>query len=99
MITRIISLPAQRPRIHLRGAGFCSTMGRLMTVVTSQIVPVILVNAGADGVVTMLRLMAVQAIAVAALGIETRQQPLEALRPGPVKSSAIEAALPRWPRN
>ena len=68
--------------IRMRGAGFCNTMGRLMTIVTPQIVPVIFVKAGVVGVVTMLAaLLLIQAIAVAFFGIETRQQSLEALRP------------------
>ena len=68
--------------IRMRGAGFCNTMGRLMTIVTPQIVPVIFVKAGVVGVVAMLTaFLLVQAIAVALFGIETRQKPLEALRP------------------
>jgi len=68
--------------IRMRGAGFCNTMGRLMTIVTPQIVPIIFVAAGVLGVVAMLSaLLLVQAVAVAFFGIETRQQSLEALRP------------------
>jgi MFS transporter, putative metabolite:H+ symporter len=87
--------------IRMRGAGFCNTMGRLMTIVTPQIVPMIFVNAGVVGVVTMLAvLLLIQAIAVAAFGIETRRQPLEALRPGQDGASTvtIDAAVPRSPR-
>jgi putative MFS transporter len=40
--------------IRMRGAGFCNTMGRLMTIITPQIVPVIFVRAGVVGVVGML---------------------------------------------
>jgi putative MFS transporter len=68
--------------IRMRGAGFCNTMGRLMTIVTPQIVPIIFVAAGVLGVVVMLSaLLLVQAVAVAFFGIETRQRSLEALRP------------------
>jgi MFS transporter, putative metabolite:H+ symporter len=88
--------------IRMRGAGFCNTMGRLMTIVTPQIVPLIFVDAGLLGVVTMLAaLLLIHAIAVAAFGIGTRRQPLEALRPGQVHPSAmaIEAAMQRSSRN
>ena len=68
--------------IRMRGAGFCNTMGRLMTIVTPQIVPFTFLRAGVVGVVAMLSaLLLIQAIAVAFFGIETRQRSLEALRP------------------
>ena len=68
--------------IRMRGAGFCNTMGRLMTIITPQIVPVIFVRSGVLGVVGMLAaLLLIAAIAVAFFGIETRQQSLESLRP------------------
>ena len=52
--------------IRMRGAGFCNTMGRLMTIITPQIVPVIFLRAGVVGVVAMLAaLLLIQAIAVA----------------------------------
>jgi MFS transporter, putative metabolite:H+ symporter len=88
--------------IRMRGAGFCNTMGRLMTIVTPQIVPVIFVKAGLVGVVAMLAaLLLIQAIAVAFFGIETRQKPLEALRPGQMEPSvmAIDAAEQRSRRS
>ena len=70
--------------IRMRGVGFCNTMGRLMTIITPQVVPVIFVSAGVVGVVTMLAaLLLIQAIAVAFFGIETRRRSLEALRPTP----------------
>ena len=70
--------------IRMRGVGFCNTMGRLMTIITPQVVPVIFVSAGVVGVVTMLAaLLLIQAIAVAFFGIETRRRSLEALRPAP----------------
>jgi MFS transporter, putative metabolite:H+ symporter len=68
--------------IRMRGAGFCNTMGRLMTIITPQVVPIIFISAGVIGVVTMLAaLLLIQAVAVAFFGIETRRRPLEALRP------------------
>ena len=86
--------------IRMRGAGFCNTMGRLMAIITPQIVPVIFVRAGVIGVVGMLAaLLLIQAIAVAFLGIETRQQSLEALRPQPSdrETIALDAAATRSP--
>jgi MFS transporter, putative metabolite:H+ symporter len=62
---------------------------------------VIFVRAGVVGVVAMLAaLLLIQAIAVAFFGIETRQKPLEALRPetaGP-SAMAIDSAVQRSPR-
>jgi MFS transporter, putative metabolite:H+ symporter len=87
--------------IRMRGAGLCNTMGRLMTIITPQIVPVIFLRAGVVGVVGMLAaLLLIQTIAVAFFGIETRQQSLEALRPQPSdpEAIAIEAAVPRSPQ-
>ena len=87
--------------IRMRGAGFCNTMGRLMTIITPQIVPVIFVRAGVVGVVGMLAaLLLIQAIAVAFFGIETRQQSLEALRPRRPERQPIglDAAVPRSPQ-
>jgi putative MFS transporter len=85
----------------MRGAGFCNTMGRLMTIITPQIVPVIFVRAGVLGVVGMLAaLLLIAAIAVAFFGIETRQQSLEALRPPQPGHDplALDAAVPRSPQ-
>jgi MFS transporter, putative metabolite:H+ symporter len=85
----------------MRGAGFCNTMGRLMTIITPQIVPQIFVGAGVVGVVgLMAALLLIQAIAVAFFGIETRQQSLEALRPQQPEGDAValDAAVPRSPR-
>jgi MFS transporter, putative metabolite:H+ symporter len=87
--------------IRMRGAGFCNTMGRLMTIVTPLIVPKIFVQAGVVGVVAMLAaLLLIQAIAVAFFGIETRQKSLEALRPGQVSPAgvAIDAPMQRSPQ-
>jgi putative MFS transporter len=87
--------------IRMRGAGFCNTMGRLMTIITPQIVPQIFVGAGVVGVVgLMAALLLIQAIAVAFFGIETRQQSLEALRPQQPEGDAValDAAVPRSPR-
>jgi MFS transporter, putative metabolite:H+ symporter len=87
--------------IRMRGAGFCNTMGRLMTIITPQIVPVIFVRAGVLGVVGMLAaLLLIAAIAVAFFGIETRQQSLESLRPRRPERDPIplDAAVPRSPQ-
>ena len=84
--------------IRMRGSGFCNTMGRLMTIVTPQIVPIIFVAAGVLGVVTMLAaLLLVQAVAVAFFGIETRRCSLEALRPAQpgFPAGSIEPTLTR----
>ena len=88
--------------IRMRGAGFCNTMGRLMTIVTPQIVPVIFLRAGVVGVVAMLAaLLLIQAIAVAFFGIETRQQSLEALRPqqSAPEAVALDEAVSRSPQS
>jgi MFS transporter, putative metabolite:H+ symporter len=87
--------------IRMRGAGFCNTMGRLMTIITPQIVPVIFVRSGVLGVVGMLAaLLLIAAIAVAFFGIETRQQSLESLRPRQPERDPIplDAAVPRSPQ-
>jgi len=87
--------------IRMRGAGFCNTMGRLMTISTPQIVPVIFVRAGVLGVVGMLAaLLLIAAIAVAFFGIETRHQSLEALRPEQSERDplALDAAMPGSPQ-
>ena len=87
--------------IRMRGAGFCNTMGRLMTIITPQIVPAIFIKTGVIGVVAMLAaLLLIQAVAVAFFGIETRQKPLEALRPGEADAASVplDAAVQRSSR-
>ena len=69
-------------RIRMRGTGFCNAAGRLMTIITPQIVPVIFVGAGDIGIVAALSgLLLIQAAAIAYFGIETRHRSLEALHP------------------
>ena len=68
--------------IRMRGTGFCNAAGRLMTIITPQIVPVIFVGAGVIGIVAALSgLLLIQAAAIAYFGIETRHRSLEALHP------------------
>lgn len=83
--------------LRMRGAGFCNTAGRTMTIVTPMLVPAIFTEFGVMGVVLMLSsLLLLQAIVVAFWGIETKQRPLEALRPGSVPAAPpLSAAAPR----
>jgi putative MFS transporter len=68
--------------IRMRGAGFCNTAGRLMTILTPQLVVPLFAAAGVQGVILMVAaLLLAQAIAVALWGIETKEKPLEALGP------------------
>jgi MFS transporter, putative metabolite:H+ symporter len=87
--------------IRMRGAGFCNTVGRLMTIVTPYLVVEIFNAYGVMGVVTMLSsLMALQIIMVGLLGFETKRRPLEELAPeeadivaGPVVESRRARAV------
>jgi putative MFS transporter len=83
--------------LRMRGAGFCNTAGRMMTIVTPMLVPAIFTEFGVMGVVLMLSsLLLLQAIVVALWGIETKQRPLEALRPGSAPTApSLSAAAPR----
>ena len=68
--------------IRMRGAGFCNTAGRLMTIITPQIIVPLFASAGVNGVVALVAgLLLVQAILVGLFGVESREQPLEALTP------------------
>jgi len=68
--------------IRMRGAGFCNTIGRLMTILTPYIVITAFTAYGVLGVVaTLSSLLLLQLIVVGLLGIETKRQPLEALAP------------------
>jgi putative MFS transporter len=68
--------------IRMRGAGFCNTVGRLMTILTPYMVITAFTAFGVLGVVTVLSsLLLLQLIVVGLLGIETKRQPLEALAP------------------
>jgi putative MFS transporter len=68
--------------IRMRGAGFCNTVGRLMTIVTPYMVIAAYGAYGVTGVVSALcSLLLLQLIVVGLLGIETKRRPLEALAP------------------
>lgn len=66
--------------VRMRGAGFCNTIGRVMTIVTPYMVVAVFADYGISGVLgVMVAFLAVQALVVAALGIETRKKSLEAI--------------------
>jgi putative MFS transporter len=66
--------------IRMRGAGFCNTLGRFMTILTPQITTWLFAGYGIVAVLAfVVSLLLLQAIVVMFLGIETKQQPLEAL--------------------
>ncbi len=66
--------------IRMRGAGFCNTLGRFMTILTPQITTFLFASAGLFAVLAfVVSLLLLQAIVVAFLGIETKKMPLEAL--------------------
>lgn len=68
--------------VRMRGAGFCNTAGRLMTILTPQLVVPLFAAAGVTGVITMVgALLAFQALLVAFFGIETKERSLESLVP------------------
>lgn len=68
--------------VRMRGAGFCNTAGRMMTILTPQLMVPLFAGFGVAGVIVVVAgLLLVQAVLVALFGIETRSQPLEALVP------------------
>jgi len=68
--------------LRMRGGGFCNALGRMMNVLSPPLVVYIFKGYQVSGVVMlMLVLLAIQAIAVAVLGIETRGRSLESLAP------------------
>jgi len=70
--------------VRMRGAGFCNTIGRMMTIVTPYMVVAIFGAYGIGGVIAlMVAFLAVATLVVAVLGIETKQKPLEAIAPSP----------------
>jgi MFS transporter, putative metabolite:H+ symporter len=72
--------------VRMRGAGFCNTIGRMMTIVTPYMVAAIFGGYGIGGVVgLMVAFLAVETLVVALLGIETKQKPLEAIAPAHVE--------------
>jgi len=71
--------------IRMRGAGFCNTMGRMMTIITPQLIVPIYVAAGVTGVIGLVSaLMLLMVVMVGFFGIETREKSLEALVPSKV---------------
>src|SRR5262249_51426878 len=68
--------------VRMRGAGFCNTVGRVMTIVTPYMVVGMFGAYGIGGVIgLMVAFLAVATVVVAVLGIETKQKPLEAIAP------------------
>ncbi len=83
--------------VRMRGAGFCNTMGRMMTIATPQLIVPLFAAAGVDGVIALVAgLLLLQAILVALFGVETGVKPLEQLTPwteaGAIRSRAAAAA-------
>lgn len=69
--------------VRMRGAGFCNTIGRVSSILTPYVVVEAFQWGGVAAVIGVLSFMLLlQAIVVAAFGIETKQRSLEALRPG-----------------
>ncbi|MEJ0070836.1 MAG: MFS transporter [Pseudomonadota bacterium] len=69
--------------IRMRGVGFSNTAGRLMTILTPQLIPVLVAGFGVLGVVTMEgALLLLMALVVGFTGVETKEKSLEALAPG-----------------
>jgi len=87
--------------VRMRGAGFCNTAGRMMTILTPQLTVPLFAEFGVSGVISMVAgLLILQVIMVALFGIETRKKALEALvprgagaasglAPGPASADAI----------
>jgi putative MFS transporter len=66
--------------IRMRGAGFCNTLGRFMTILTPQITTLLFASAGIVAVLAfVVSLLLLQVIVVLVFGIETKKLPLEAL--------------------
>ena len=82
--------------IRMRGAGFCNMAGRLMTIVTPQIIVPLYTSAGVNGVIGLVSgLLLIQAILVGLLGVETRRTPLEALIPWAERDALAQTAPAR----
>ena len=68
--------------IRMRGAGFCNAAGRMMTILTPQLIVPLFASAGVFGVVAVVSaLLLLMAVLVGLFGVETRSKPLEALTP------------------
>ena len=82
--------------IRMRGAGFCNMAGRLMTIVTPQVIVPLYASTGVDGVIGLVAgLLLVQAVLVGLFGVETRQSPLEALNPWAERDAMLRPAPAR----
>ncbi len=83
--------------IRMRGAGFCNTAGRMMTIITPQLIAPLFAWSGVTGVIVLVgALLLLNAALVAVFGIETRKQSLEALTPwhGDTAFPATRGAAP-----
>jgi len=82
--------------VRMRGAGFCNTVGRVMTIVTPYMVVAIFGGYGSVGVVAlMVAFLIVETLVVLFLGIETKKKPLEAIapsQPGEVSAQKLKVA-------
>ncbi len=68
--------------IRMRGNGFCNTIGRLMTILTPQLIVPLFASTGVSGVIALVAgLLLLQAVMVALFGVESKREPLEALTP------------------
>jgi MFS transporter, putative metabolite:H+ symporter len=78
--------------IRMRGAGFCNTLGRMFTILTPQITTLLYGFAGVTAVVSyVVGWLLLQAIVVLALGVETKQVPLEMLEDELAAGQLMEA--------
>ncbi|HEY0525585.1 MAG TPA: MFS transporter [Stellaceae bacterium] len=84
--------------IRMRGAGFCNTAGRLMTIVTPQLAVPLFAATGISGVIGLVTgLLVVQVVMVAVFGIETKAKSLEELAPSADDVTTSSAAAARRP--
>ena len=83
--------------IRMRGAGFCNTLGRFMTILTPQITTLLFAMAGIVAVLAfVVSLLLLQVIVVLVFGIETKKMPLEALSEAMLvrnKAASVEPGL------
>ena len=86
-------VPEQFPtEVRMRGTGFCHTIGRMMTILTPQLVVPLFATRGIAGVIGLVgALLFIQAALIAIFGIETRVKSLEELNP--TRSNAKVGAL------
>jgi putative MFS transporter len=68
--------------LRMRGSGFCNTAGRLMTILTPQLIVPLFAAAGINGVIGLVAgLLLLQAVLIGLFGVETRRKTLEELTP------------------